>query len=96
MDAVICVAGGWAGGNAKKGFTYTVIAVFVCIFYPNQFTDLIKTADLMWRQSVWSSLISTSLAASHLKAGGILTLTGAKAALEGTPGEFYFKIFMLL
>lgn len=40
----------------------------------------------MWRQSVWSSLISTSVAAKHLKPGGVLTLTGAKAALEGTPG----------
>jgi len=40
----------------------------------------------MWRQSVWSSLISSSLASSHLKDGGLLTLTGAKAALEPTPG----------
>lgn len=40
----------------------------------------------MWRQSVWSSLISASIAAQHLKEGGVLTLTGAKAALEGTPG----------
>lgn len=40
----------------------------------------------MWKQSVWSSLISSSLAAAHLKDGGLLTLTGAKAALEPTPG----------
>lgn len=66
LDAVICVAGGWAGGNAKK--------------------DLIKNSDLMWRQSVWSSLISAEVAAQHLREGGLLSLTGAKAALEGTPG----------
>lgn len=66
LDAIICVAGGWAGGNAKK--------------------DLIKNSDLMWRQSIWSSLVSSSLAASHLKTGGLLTLTGAKAALDATPG----------
>ncbi|EFA11166.1 Dihydropteridine reductase-like Protein [Tribolium castaneum] len=66
LDAVICVAGGWAGGNAAK--------------------DLVKNSDLMWRQSVWSSLISASIAAQHLKEGGVVTLTGAKAALEGTPG----------
>ncbi|KAJ3639606.1 hypothetical protein Zmor_002956 [Zophobas morio] len=66
LDAVICVAGGWAGGNAAK--------------------DLIKNSDLMWRQSIWSSLISASIAAQHLKTGGVVTLTGAKAALEGTPG----------
>lgn len=40
----------------------------------------------MWMQSVWSSLISASLASKYLKEGGVLTLTGAKAALEPTPG----------
>ncbi|XP_068149546.1 dihydropteridine reductase [Drosophila tropicalis] len=66
LDAVICVAGGWAGGNAEK--------------------DLAKNADLMWRQSVWTSSISAAVAAHHLKDGGLLALTGAKPALEGTPG----------
>lgn len=66
LDAVICVAGGWAGGNAKK--------------------DLAKNTDLMWRQSVWSSIISASIAAQYLKEGGLLTLTGANAALQETPG----------
>ncbi|XP_017787265.1 PREDICTED: dihydropteridine reductase [Nicrophorus vespilloides] len=66
LDAIICVAGGWAGGNASK--------------------DLIKHSDLMWRQSVWSSLISASIASQYLKDGGLLTLTGAKAALDPTPG----------
>lgn len=66
LDAVICVAGGWAGGNAKK--------------------DLAKNSDLMWRQSVWTSVISAAVAAQHLKEGGVLALTGAKPALEGTPG----------
>lgn len=66
LDAVICVAGGWAGGNAKK--------------------DLAKNADLMWKQSVWTSAISAAVAAQYLKEGGLLALTGAKPALEGTPG----------
>jgi len=66
LDAVICVAGGWAGGNAKK--------------------DLAKNADLMWRQSVWTSSISATISANHLKEGGVLTLTGAEPALKGTPG----------
>lgn len=66
LDAVICVAGGWAGGNASK--------------------DLAKNSDLMWRQSVWTSTISASVAAQHLKDGGLLALTGAKPALKGTPG----------
>lgn len=42
---------------------------------------------MMWRQSMWSWLISASLAANHLKEGGLVTLTGAKAALEATPGK---------
>ncbi|XP_070469205.1 dihydropteridine reductase isoform X1 [Equus przewalskii] len=67
VDAIVCVAGGWAGGSAKS-------------------KSLFKNCDLMWKQSVWTSTISSYLAAKHLKEGGLLTLTGAKAALEGTPG----------
>lgn len=66
LDAVICVAGGWAGGNATK--------------------DLAKNSDLMWKQSVWSSAISATVGANHLKTGGLLALTGANPALAGTPG----------
>ncbi|GAB0097026.1 dihydropteridine reductase [Sergentomyia squamirostris] len=66
VDAVICVAGGWAGGNASK--------------------DLAKNSDLMWRQSVWTSSISAAIGATHLKPGGVLSLTGAKPALSATPG----------
>ncbi|XP_045777574.1 dihydropteridine reductase [Maniola jurtina] len=66
VNAVICVAGGWAGGNAAK--------------------DLSKQAELMWRQSVWSSTIAATVAAKYLSPGGLIALTGAKAALEGTPG----------
>ncbi|KAJ7326753.1 hypothetical protein JRQ81_016512 [Phrynocephalus forsythii] len=67
VDAVLCVAGGWAGGNAKAKSLY-------------------KNSDLMWKQSVWTSTISSHLATKYLKEGGLLTLTGAKAALGGTPG----------
>ncbi|XP_033222112.1 dihydropteridine reductase [Belonocnema kinseyi] len=67
VDGIICVAGGWAGGNAAN-------------------KDFTKNSDLMWKQSVWSSVIAASIASQHLKEGGFLSLTGAKAALEGTPG----------
>ena len=67
VDAVINVAGGWAGGNAADA-------------------DWIKNADLMWKQSVWSSSISGSLAAKYLRDGGLLVLPGAKPATGGTPG----------
>ncbi|XP_070500009.1 dihydropteridine reductase [Chironomus tepperi] len=66
IEAVVCVAGGWAGGNASK--------------------DLAKNTDMMIKQSVWSSVISASVASQFLKEGGILTLTGAKPALSATPG----------
>ena len=48
--------------------------------------DWIKNADLMWKQSVWSSAISGSLAARFLKTGGLLVLPGAKPCTAGTPG----------
>ncbi|XP_011880915.1 PREDICTED: dihydropteridine reductase isoform X2 [Vollenhovia emeryi] len=67
VDGIICVAGGWAGGNAAN-------------------KDLVKNSDLMWKQSVWSSVIAASIAVEYLKEGGFLSLTGAKPALEGTPG----------
>lgn len=66
LDAVVCVAGGWIGGNSSK--------------------DLAKNTDLMIKQSLWSSVISASVASSFLREGGILTLTGAKPALSSTPG----------
>ncbi|XP_070818652.1 quinoid dihydropteridine reductase a [Chaetodon trifascialis] len=67
VDAIVCVAGGWAGGSCSS-------------------KDLYKNTDLMWKQSVWTSTISSHLAALHLKQGGLLTLAGAKAALSGTGG----------
>jgi dihydropteridine reductase len=67
VDAVLCVAGGWAGGNAASN-------------------DLVKNSDLMWKQSVWTSVIAASLSSNYLKEGGVVVLTGAQAALKGTPG----------
>jgi len=48
--------------------------------------DFIKSCDMMWKQSVWSSTIAGNIAANHLKENGVLTLTGAAPALSGTPG----------
>uniref|UniRef100_A0A0N5B9R3 Dihydropteridine reductase n=1 Tax=Strongyloides papillosus TaxID=174720 RepID=A0A0N5B9R3_STREA len=48
--------------------------------------DFVKNCDLMWKQSVWSSVISSSISSKYLKEGGILQLTGAAAAASGTPG----------
>ncbi|XP_066991497.2 dihydropteridine reductase [Anabrus simplex] len=67
IDAIICVAGGWAGGNAAS-------------------KEFVKNADLMWRQSVWSSTIAASIAAKYLKDGGMISLPGAKPAIGPTPG----------
>ena len=51
-----------------------------------------KNADLMWKQSVWSSAISAAVAAQHLKEGGVVVLPGAQPALEGTAGEFIIRL----
>ncbi|XP_043112423.1 dihydropteridine reductase-like [Puntigrus tetrazona] len=77
VDAIICVAGGWAGGNCNS-------------------KELYKNSDMMWKQSVWTSTISSHLASLHLKPGGLLTLAGAKASLEGTPGRVKASIPILL
>jgi len=66
LDGILCVAGGWAGGNSAH-------------------KDFIKNADLVWKQSVWSSAISARLGSQFLKPGGLLQLTGASAAVQGTP-----------
>lgn len=67
VDGIMCVAGGWAGGNAGS-------------------KDYIKNCDMMWKQSVWSSTIAGNLAAKFLSENGVLALTGAQPALDGTPG----------
>jgi len=67
VEAIINMAGGWAGGNSSS-------------------PDFIKNADLMWKQSVWSSTISAALASKHLTSGGCLVLPGAQPALNGTAG----------
>jgi len=46
----------------------------------------VKNADMMWKQSVWTSTIAAHLASKYLKEGGALVLPGAQAALEGTGG----------
>jgi dihydropteridine reductase len=66
LDAILNVAGGWAGGNAAS-------------------KQFLTNSDLMWRQSVWSSIISASLATKFLAERGVLTLTGAAASLSDTP-----------
>jgi len=52
----------------------------------NASQDLAKNSEMMWQQSVCSSLIAATLAAKYLKDDGVLQLTGAKAALDATPG----------
>ncbi|XKL59598.1 hypothetical protein PGB90_000614 [Kerria lacca] len=67
LDFVLCVAGGWTGGNvSSKNFA--------------------KNCELMWKQSVITSIVAVSISVQFLKCGGLLVLSGASAALEPTPG----------
>lgn len=66
LDAILCVAGGWAGGSAKA-------------------KSCVKNADLVWKQSVWTSSIAVRLAVNHLSEGGLLALSGSLPCTEGTP-----------
>ena len=58
--------------------------------------DYVKNCDMMWKQSVWSSSIAASLAAKHLKEGGLLTLPGAMPALKGTPGIHSSSLILIM
>ncbi|CAB3236862.1 unnamed protein product [Arctia plantaginis] len=52
----------------------------------NEVKSLSRHAVLTWKQFVWPSSIAASVAAKYLAPGGVLTFTGAQAALRGTPG----------
>lgn len=67
LSGIICVAGGWAGGNAAS-------------------SDLINSAEAMWKQSVWSSVICAQIAAMHMAENSQLVMTGAVPAKQGTAG----------
>ncbi|KAI8895084.1 hypothetical protein BC833DRAFT_602482 [Globomyces pollinis-pini] len=47
--------------------------------------QLLENTQLMFNQSVISSVISAKVAANYLKPGGLLLLAGAGAATHGTP-----------
>ncbi|KAJ3183193.1 hypothetical protein HDU85_002219 [Gaertneriomyces sp. JEL0708] len=49
--------------------------------------DLYRNSELMFSQSVNTSLISAKLAANHLESGGLLALVGAAGAVDPTPGK---------
>merc|ERR1712107_436261 len=51
-----------------------------------QDADWVKNADLMWKQSVWSSTIAATIASKHLQEGGVLVLPGSQVCTKGTPG----------
>ena len=53
--------------------------------------DFLKNSDLMFKQSVSSTLLAASLASKFLKDNGLLTLAGAAAALDATPGSLERK-----
>ena len=59
------------------------------------FSDLVKNADMMCKQSLWTSVIAAHLASKHLKEGGALVLTGAEPCLKGTPGKHLLFLFTL-
>jgi len=48
--------------------------------------EFLKNSNMMWQQSVQSSLVAASLAPKLLKSGGVVVFTGAQPALSPTPG----------
>ncbi|CAF1397333.1 unnamed protein product [Adineta steineri] len=85
VEAILNVAGGWAGGKANDKGEINLIFLFLH-YNLFQYIDFIENSDLMLKQSVHSTLIAASLASKFLKENGLLTLAGAAAALNPTPG----------
>ncbi|CAO3594796.1 unnamed protein product [Absidia cylindrospora] len=52
----------------------------------------LDSSELMIKQSVNSSLIAAHIAAHYLQPGGLLTLTGALAAVNATPGMIGYGV----
>ena len=69
-----------------------VLFILFWHLFNSSFADFIKNSELMIRQSVWSSLIAAKLASKFLNENGLLTLTGANAALDPTPGKIIFGL----
>lgn len=67
LDAVINVAGGWAGGSIAEAGTAAA-------------------AELMLRQSLFSSVAAAHVFSQRGEKGGLLLFTGAAAALQPAPG----------
>ena len=62
--------------------------ITIKMIIPIYIQAFVDNCDLVWKQSVWSSVIASSVSSKHLKEEGMLVMTGAKAALNGTPGEW--------
>lgn len=84
MKAILCVAGGWQGGNAADACIFLLWCALKLLIYA-----LVGLAalDNMYLQSVTTSAIAGYLATKFLSKGGFLLLTGSTAALQGTAGE---------
>ena len=50
------------------------------------YLDCVANTEAMFQQSVWSSCVAAKMASSLMNEGGLLVLTGAKAALDPCPG----------
>eukprot|EP01094_Clydonella_sp_ATCC50884_P027921 TRINITY_DN822_c0_g1_i1.p1 TRINITY_DN822_c0_g1~~TRINITY_DN822_c0_g1_i1.p1 ORF type:complete len:231 (-),score=74.56 TRINITY_DN822_c0_g1_i1:105-797(-) len=73
FDALVNVAGGWAGGGIKN-------------------ESVFESVDKMWKFNVQSAVAASHIASALLREGGLLVLTGASAALGGTPGMIGYGI----
>jgi dihydropteridine reductase len=67
LDALICVAGGWAGGNAaSKRNHFCCLLCKLHVLSNLSLSEFVTNCDLMWKQSVWTSVLASRLASRHL------------------------------
>jgi len=93
VDAVVCAAGGWAGGSIRDAETLATIAQM----HAMNTESAVLGENIGWKMAWTLSLetyrvmsgshtfmIAAHLASRLLSSGGLLVLTGAAAALNGT------------
>ena len=77
IDAIVCVAGGWAGGNTSDPSKFN-LSLVLTHFLNLCYEEFAHVVDLMYRQSVETSVIASKLASEYLKVSLISIVYHAK------------------
>jgi dihydropteridine reductase len=99
LDAVVCTAGGWSGGNARsenfvlaaensvqQSIQSSVIAAYLAAHHLSPCVPIAFYQNLQFKTDLNESIFVIFSQPRELIRNGLLVLTGAQAALHPTPG----------